>query len=430
MRPTSTAALLAAATLIGATTINIPHTATVNRTTGCATTTGSTVSPNTTPSKAAPARATTSTSRALLGLHRSTGMGFFFETDAGPSGSKYSAEKILLVDPNGVDGGWAGASSKLPSRGPPIRSDLQFVSDLLDEIRTGCLPSAAAFHTIACAPVCGNFAAFATGSGSFFTDNGGVSSLTDVPTSLSRACSRAPPLPVLESHCGSDMDGPYAGGAGEGGTEPAIARPLGYAQWLHGREHDRDARQRARVPLSLNPIFISYHSTLLLLLVPCVSLRPTLSALPILLRILVPTLLTCTSHDGPSFYHCLPSFLPPPCFPILSAPPIPPPISPSHCWASPSLNSFEISVEHGRTTFNASTIVMAPCTRARTPLPVREIHGGIDTDVPYSGGAGEGGMEPAIPDWSVVSSPFRPSLFFLPPVARCSAGEVIPFTLY
>ncbi|KAJ7862400.1 hypothetical protein B0H14DRAFT_2575470 [Mycena olivaceomarginata] len=39
-----------------------------------------------------------------------------------------------------------------------------------------------------------------------------------------------------------------------------------------------------------------------------------------------------------------------------------------------------------------------PCTRARTPLPVLEIHGGIDTDVPYSGGAGEGGTEPAIPD--------------------------------
>jgi hypothetical protein len=46
------------------------------------------------------------------------------------------------------------------------------------------LPSAVAFHTIACAPLCGNFAAFAAGSGSFYTANGGVSFLTDVPTSL------------------------------------------------------------------------------------------------------------------------------------------------------------------------------------------------------------------------------------------------------
>jgi hypothetical protein len=45
MCPTSTAALLAAATLIGATTINIPHAATVKRTAGYGTTTGSTVSP-------------------------------------------------------------------------------------------------------------------------------------------------------------------------------------------------------------------------------------------------------------------------------------------------------------------------------------------------------------------------------------------------
>jgi hypothetical protein len=83
----------------------------------------------------------------------------------------------------------------------------------------------------------------------------------------------------------------------------------------------------------LNPTLMSYHSTLLSLLptdllpllVPCVSLCPTLPALPIFLRILVPKLLTCTSHSGPSFYHCLPSFLPPSCFPILSTSPIPSP---------------------------------------------------------------------------------------------------------
>ncbi|KAJ7811168.1 hypothetical protein B0H14DRAFT_3880232 [Mycena olivaceomarginata] len=275
MRPTSTAALLAAATLIGATTITIPHAATVKRTAGCGTTTGSTVSPNTTTPKAAPARL----------LHP-------------------PPELILLVDPNGVGGAWAGASSKPPSpktfnsfrtfnssrtsstisgRGgasmiivftilvasfilyfppslPPLivpSSSLpSFKSPFLSKRRLRranhtipSLPSAAAFHTIACAPVCGNFAAFATGSGSFFTDNGGVSSLTDACT-LTRT-----PLPVLEIHGGSDMDGPYAGGAGEGGTEPVIvdwcvlpsfsprAKPLGYAQRLPLR--------RGRAPLAL-----------------------------------------------------------------------------------------------------------------------------------------------------------------------------------
>ncbi|KAJ7328026.1 hypothetical protein DFH08DRAFT_884332 [Mycena albidolilacea] len=88
----------------------------------------------------------------------------------------------------------------------------------------------------------------------------------------------------------------------------------------------------------LNPTLISYHSTLLPplltdllpLLVHCVSLHPTLPALPIVIRILVLKLLTCTSHSGPSFYHCLPSFLPPSCFPILSTSPIPSPLPPSH----------------------------------------------------------------------------------------------------
>ncbi|KAF7337333.1 Carbohydrate esterase family 1 protein [Mycena sanguinolenta] len=39
------------------------------------------------------------------------------------------------------------------------------------------------------------------------------------------------------------------------------------------------------------------------------------------------------------------------------------------------------------------------CTPARSPLPMLEIHGGADTDVHYEGGPGEGGIEPAIPDW-------------------------------
>ncbi|KAF8178785.1 hypothetical protein K438DRAFT_1769242 [Mycena galopus ATCC 62051] len=47
--------------------------------------------------------------------------------------------------------------------------------------------------------------------------------------------------------------------------------------------------------------------------------------------------------------------------------------------------------------FAASAIIR--CTPARSPLPMLEIHGGADTSVHYDGGPGEGGVEPAIPDW-------------------------------
>jgi poly(3-hydroxybutyrate) depolymerase len=43
--------------------------------------------------------------------------------------------------------------------------------------------------------------------------------------------------------------------------------------------------------------------------------------------------------------------------------------------------------------------VTGGCSPARSPLPVLEIHGGIDASVKYDGGEGEGGIEPAIPTW-------------------------------
>ncbi|KAI0111223.1 carbohydrate esterase family 1 protein [Nemania sp. FL0031] len=43
--------------------------------------------------------------------------------------------------------------------------------------------------------------------------------------------------------------------------------------------------------------------------------------------------------------------------------------------------------------------VTGGCSPARSPLPVLEIHGGIDASVHYGGGEGEGGVEPAIPTW-------------------------------
>lgn len=39
------------------------------------------------------------------------------------------------------------------------------------------------------------------------------------------------------------------------------------------------------------------------------------------------------------------------------------------------------------------------CNPARSPLPILEIHGGVDDTTFYDGGEGEGGLLPAISDW-------------------------------
>jgi len=49
--------------------------------------------------------------------------------------------------------------------------------------------------------------------------------------------------------------------------------------------------------------------------------------------------------------------------------------------------------------FYTDNLISSPCTPARLPLPMLEFHGGADMDVNYDGGQGEGGIEPAIPDW-------------------------------
>ncbi|KAJ6528254.1 carbohydrate esterase family 1 protein [Mycena vulgaris] len=156
----------------------------------------------------------------VLGFHGSSSIGFFFEADTGLSGSKYSADKIMVY-PNGVGGAWAGANYSEAT----VPEDLGFVSDLLDEIRAGwCIDNSRIYatglsigggfvNTIACSEVGGQFAAFAAGSGSFYTDSSGVTG----------GCTPArSPIPMLEIHGGSDPDVHYAGGPGEGGTEPAI----------------------------------------------------------------------------------------------------------------------------------------------------------------------------------------------------------------
>ncbi|KAJ7835083.1 hypothetical protein B0H14DRAFT_3707244 [Mycena olivaceomarginata] len=244
----------------------------------------------------------------------------------------------------------------------------EVVSDLLDEIRAGwCvdnsqiyatgLPSAAASSTPSPAPPVGrNFAAFATGSGSFLLHRlrRRLGQLTSQPCTPARC-----PLPVLKIHGGSDTDVPYAGGEGRclpfliaahngctaaNTTETPFDGDVHHSSWAcaegesvlpHWKVDDmRELLTSSLVScfvFCLHPTLISHHSTLLLplltdllpLLFPCVSLRPTLPALPIFLRILVPKLLACTGLHFitafPLFFHRL-VFLSSPR--LLSPPPI------------------------------------------------------------------------------------------------------------
>ncbi|KAI1421347.1 carbohydrate esterase family 1 protein [Xylaria sp. FL1777] len=162
----------------------------------------------------------------VLGFHGSSSIGLFFEADTKLSESRFSADKIMVY-PNGVGGAWAGANYSEVS----IDEDLQFVTDLLTELRgeycvddsriyaTGISNGGGFVNTIACSAVGGEFAAFAPASGAYYTDDSGVTGGCSPARSL---------LPVLEIHGGSDASVLYGGGEGEGGLEPAIPTWLGW----------------------------------------------------------------------------------------------------------------------------------------------------------------------------------------------------------
>jgi poly(3-hydroxybutyrate) depolymerase len=156
----------------------------------------------------------------VLGFHGSSSIGFFFEADTRMSESQHSAGKIMVY-PDGVGGAWAGANYSAVS----VEEDLQFVSDLLTDLRndycvddtriyaTGMSIGGGFVNTIACSSLGDEFAAFVPHSGSYYTDNGGVNA----------SCTPArSPLPILEIHGGADQSVHYEGGVGEGGIEPAI----------------------------------------------------------------------------------------------------------------------------------------------------------------------------------------------------------------
>lgn len=123
-----------------------------------------------------------------------------------------------------MGGAWAGPTYAEV----PVVEDLQFVSDMIDDLKSkynidsnriyaGGMSNGGGFvGTLACSEVGSQFSAFASVAGSFYTDVNGTGCLA----------SRSP-LPFLEIHGGSDKGVPYAGGMGYGGPLPPI--PVWYA---------------------------------------------------------------------------------------------------------------------------------------------------------------------------------------------------------
>lgn len=176
----------------------------------------------------------------IVGFHGSSSIGFFFEEDTQLDSANYTADKIMLY-PDGLGGAWAGANYSVAT----VAEDLQFVSDLLADVRTKyCIDSSRIYatgmsigggfvNTIACNDtVGGEFAAFAPASGSFYTDATGVNDGCKPARSLT---------PMLEFHGGADVDVFYNGGQGEGGYEPPIPTWLGF--WAERNGCDADYTQ-------------------------------------------------------------------------------------------------------------------------------------------------------------------------------------------
>jgi poly(3-hydroxybutyrate) depolymerase len=135
--------------------------------------------------------------------------------------TKYSETRIFVY-PNGVSGTWAGPSYAKAS----ITEDLQFISNLLDDLRksystddhriyaTGLSNGGGFVGILACSLVGIQFAAFAPVAGAFYQDAGGIQA--------GGCAAGRNVVPILEIHGGADRTVFYGGGKGEGGILPSI----------------------------------------------------------------------------------------------------------------------------------------------------------------------------------------------------------------
>lgn len=158
----------------------------------------------------------------VVGFHGTHRDAAYFEEDTRLSSEDFTPDTIAVY-PDGVRGNWAGASYSRAS----VDEDLSFVEDMLDELRAEyCVDSARIYatgmslgggfvDTIAChGEVGGQFAAFASSSAPFYTNND--DNWEDCgPARL--------PVPVLQFHGGDDPIVPYNGtDDGNGGDTPDI----------------------------------------------------------------------------------------------------------------------------------------------------------------------------------------------------------------
>jgi len=165
----------------------------------------------------------------IVGFHGSSSIGLFFQIDTKLDQPRFTGNKITVY-PDGVGGTWAGPSYH---NGSTVAQDLQFVSDVLTDIKpqyciddtriyaTGVSNGGGFVGTLACNDtVGGQFAAFAPAAGSFYTDAG--------PNATDGCTPARSPLPMMEFHGGADQSVHYDGGQGEGGYEPPIMDWLGF----------------------------------------------------------------------------------------------------------------------------------------------------------------------------------------------------------
>ncbi|KAJ6260099.1 hypothetical protein Dda_4320 [Drechslerella dactyloides] len=164
----------------------------------------------------------------LFGFHGSPGIGLYFELDTRFNEPQWGAGKILVY-PDALNGTWATGAG-----GTPVEQDLEFVQDMVDELKdTYCVDTARIYATgisngagfinrIACDEAVGaNFAAFAPSSGAYTGfEPGGNATCQPYKT----------PLPILSIHGGNDTTVPYNGRNASAGV--LATPPIEF--WLQG----------------------------------------------------------------------------------------------------------------------------------------------------------------------------------------------------
>jgi poly(3-hydroxybutyrate) depolymerase len=158
----------------------------------------------------------------ILGFHGSSSIGAFFEADTRFSdAADKTMNSVIMVYPDGLGGAWAGASYSEAT----VPQDLQFVSDILDDLRdeycvdndrifaTGMSIGGGFVNTIACnETVGGQFAGFAPVAGAYYTDN----------DENYEKCKPTEGTYLLELHGLKDESVPYEGGKASGGEVPDV----------------------------------------------------------------------------------------------------------------------------------------------------------------------------------------------------------------